>query len=108
MENYNFFVEKNEDEEENDKIGEELDVLSDNYNSITKELHNNLFYYANVLIILSIKYKNNCWNKEICKICYNSAAEINKLLFNKYINYENKLVLIVNKINILNFKLIPK
>ena len=108
MENYNFFVKKNKDEEENDKIYEEIEALSEKYNNITKELHNNLFYYAHLLDSLSIKYQKNCWNKEIGKICYSSAAEINKLLNNKYINYENKLVLIVDKINILNLKLIPK
>ena len=106
--NYNTFVEKNEDEEENDIIGDEKDDITEKYSTIAKEVYENLMFYYDLLYKLSIKYRNNCWNKEIGKICYNVTIGINKLLVNKYIDYENKLFLIDDKINILNRKLTTK
>ena len=105
---YNTFVEKNEDEEENDKIAEEIDDIVKKYNTIAKEVDENFNFYYKFLYKLSIKYRNNWWKKEIGKICYNITIGINELLVNKYIDYENKLFLIVDKINNLNLKLTIK
>ena len=99
---YHIFKNKNDDEDEIDKIGLEIKNIKKEYKKIVKESHENFIYYNNAINFLFIEYKNNSRKKGCGEIFDKTTIEINSILNNLYIKYELKLINIKEQITNLN------
>jgi len=101
---YDIYIENNEDE--NDNILDELNNLTKEYDKITKEALDNAKFYYRVLMSLYWDYRLNFWKSGVGNIYDETTTGIINLLNKNYIEYENKLVIILDRIKDLNLKLI--
>ena len=101
---YQEFIEKDNNDDD-DKILEEINDLVRKYNEIIKESKENFDYYYEVIYNLGCNYSYNSSEIGCARIYDKLATEIISLLNNNYINYEKKLINIVDKIKDLNLRL---
>ncbi len=93
------------DSNDDDKILEEIFDLADEYNEIAKESKENYYYYYEVILNLKGNYKYNYYENDCERYYGKLTAGIISLLNNNYINYEKRLINILDKIKDLNLRL---
>ena len=91
--------------DENGGIYEEIDNMKKEYKKIMKEAEENVDFYYRVILILYWDYQLNYWKSGVGNIFNKTTTEILSLLNKNYINYENKLIDICNKLKEINLEL---
>lgn len=86
-------------------IKNELYIIEKENNKIIREAKINYYYYSKVIKRLSSNYEKNYWKKGVGEIFRKTTKEIISIMNNLYINYENDLILIVERIKNIRNKL---
>lgn len=106
LEKYEIYIENNDNEDENDKIYDEMDNITKEYDTIIDEADENAKYYDGIIMVLYWDYKLNYWRSGIGHLIDKITTGIISLLNKNYIDYEKRIVVILDKIKNLSLKFI--